>query len=80
MLKPAARPVSIATAASHRPGGFGLEKLIAVSTRGCPGGDRIGDLKVLWELEQGLRRQPSPAAIQRGAYYLRDNPRFSGKS
>ena len=33
-------------------------------------GDRIGDLTVLWELEEGLRRQPISAAINRGAHYM----------
>jgi hypothetical protein len=33
-------------------------------------GERIGDLSVLWQLEQGLERQPIPAAINRGAYYM----------
>ncbi|MBH2009703.1 MAG: NmrA family NAD(P)-binding protein [Xanthomonadaceae bacterium] len=50
--------------------GSGLEKVVAASTGGAQAGDRIGDLNVLWELEQGLRRQPIPAAIQRGAYYM----------
>lgn len=50
--------------------GSGLEKVVAASTGGAQAGDRIGDLNVLWELEQGLRQQPIPAAIQRGAYYM----------
>ena len=29
----------------------------------------LRDLNVLWELEQGLARQPIPAAVNRGAYY-----------
>ena len=37
---------------------------------GAQQGERIGDLSVLWELEQGLERQPIPAAINRGAYYM----------
>jgi uncharacterized protein YbjT (DUF2867 family) len=49
--------------------GSGLEKVVAVSTGGAQPGDRLGDLNVLWELEQGLARQPIPAAINRGAYY-----------
>ncbi len=47
----------------------GLEKVVAASTGGAQPGDRLGDLNVLWELEQGLARQPIPAAIHRGAYY-----------
>ncbi|MBT2322223.1 NAD(P)H-binding protein [Variovorax paradoxus] len=50
--------------------GSELEKVVAVSTGGAQPGDRIGDLNVLWELEEGLRRQPIPAAINRGAYYM----------
>ncbi|EJE50474.1 putative nucleoside-diphosphate sugar epimerase [Acidovorax sp. CF316] len=48
----------------------GLEKVVAASTGGAQAGDRIGDLNVLWELEQGLGRLSTPAAVQRGAYYM----------
>jgi uncharacterized protein YbjT (DUF2867 family) len=47
----------------------GLQKVVAASTGGAQPGDRLGDLNVLWELEQGLARQGIPAAINRGAYY-----------
>ena len=50
--------------------GSGLEKVVAESTYGAQAGDRIGDLNVLWELEEGLRRQTIPAAINRAAYYF----------
>lgn len=50
--------------------GSGLEKVVAVSTGGAQSGDRIGDLNTLWEFEEGLRRQPIPTAINRGAYYM----------
>lgn len=50
--------------------GSGLEKLVAESTAGAQPGDRIGDLNVLWELEEGLRAQPIPAAINRAPYYF----------
>ncbi|MET3649453.1 NmrA family NAD(P)-binding protein [Phyllobacterium ifriqiyense] len=50
--------------------GAGLEKVVAESTGGAQPGDRIGDLNVLWELEEGLRHQPIPAAINRAAYYM----------
>ena len=50
--------------------GSGLEKVVAASTAGAQPGARIGDLNVLWELEEGLRRQPIPAAINRAAYYM----------
>jgi len=50
--------------------GSGLQKVVAESTGGAQPGERIGDLSVLWELEEGLRRQPIPAAINRAAYYM----------
>ena len=50
--------------------GSGLEKVVAESTGGAQPGDRIGDLNVLWELEEGLRRQSIPAAINRAPYYM----------
>jgi uncharacterized protein YbjT (DUF2867 family) len=50
--------------------GSGLEKVVAESTGGAQPGERIGDLSVLWELEQGLARQGIPAAINRAAYYM----------
>lgn len=50
--------------------GSELEKVVAESTGGAQAGERIGDLSVLWELEQGLLRQPIPAAINRAAYYM----------
>jgi uncharacterized protein YbjT (DUF2867 family) len=48
----------------------GLEKVVAESTGGAQPGQRIGDLSVLWEFEEGLRRQSIPAAINRAAYYM----------
>ncbi|WP_418147879.1 NmrA family NAD(P)-binding protein [Variovorax paradoxus] len=50
--------------------GSGLQKVVAESTGGAQPGERIGDLSVLWELEEGLRRQSIPAAINRAAYYM----------
>ncbi|WP_408952194.1 NmrA family NAD(P)-binding protein [Lysobacter sp. Hz 25] len=50
--------------------GSGLEKVVAESTGGAQPGERIGDLNVLWELEQGLRGGSIPAAINRAAYYM----------
>jgi len=50
--------------------GSRLEKVVAGSTGGARPGERIGDLSVLWELEEGLRRQPIPAAINRAAFYM----------
>jgi uncharacterized protein YbjT (DUF2867 family) len=51
-------------------GDSGLEKVVAESTGGAQPGERIGDLSVLWELEQGLGHLPIPAAINRAAYYM----------
>lgn len=50
--------------------GSGLEKVVAESTGGAQPGERIGDLNVLWELEEGLRAQSIPAAINRAGYYM----------
>ncbi|WP_447952417.1 NmrA family NAD(P)-binding protein [Sphingopyxis chilensis] len=48
----------------------GLEKIVVESTAGAQPGERIGDLNVLWELEEGLRVQGIPAAINRAPYYF----------
>jgi uncharacterized protein YbjT (DUF2867 family) len=50
--------------------GSGLEKVVAESTYGAQPGDALGDLGVLYELEQGLKQQTIPATIVRGAYYM----------
>ena len=50
--------------------GSDLEKVVAASIYGAQQGENIGDLATLWTLEEGLRRQPIPAAINRGAYYM----------
>jgi uncharacterized protein YbjT (DUF2867 family) len=50
--------------------GSGLEHVVAQSTIGAQPGERLGDLNVLYEFEQGLRRQPIPASIIRAAYYM----------
>jgi uncharacterized protein YbjT (DUF2867 family) len=65
--------------------GSGMEKVVAESTGGAQPGERIGDLNVLWELEEGLRAQSIPAAINRAGYYmsnwdgLLDTARATGK-
>jgi len=48
----------------------GLEKIVALSTYGAQPGERIGDLGVLYEMEQALAAQPIPATILRAAYYM----------
>lgn len=50
--------------------GSGLEKLVAESVGAARAGDRIGDLSVLWELQEGLAKQPIPASINGAGYYL----------
>jgi uncharacterized protein YbjT (DUF2867 family) len=50
--------------------GAGLEKIVAQSTYGAQPGQRIGDLGVLYEMEQSLTRQAVPATIIRAAYYM----------
>lgn len=50
--------------------GSGLEGIVAQSTYGAQPGRGIGDLGVLWELEEGLHGQPVPAAVMRAAYLM----------
>jgi uncharacterized protein YbjT (DUF2867 family) len=50
--------------------GLPLEKVVAESTGCAQAGERLGDLNVLWELEQALAHQSIPAAINRAAYYM----------
>ena len=50
--------------------GSGLEKVVAESTAGAQPGERLGDASVLWELEEGLRGQLIPAAINRAPFYM----------
>lgn len=50
--------------------GSGLELVVAVSAYGAQPGERLGDLGVLHEFEQGLEAQSVPCVIQRGAYYF----------
>lgn len=50
--------------------GSGLEKIVAASTYGAQPGEHLGDLSVLYELEQGLARQRIPVAVLRSAYYM----------
>lgn len=50
--------------------GSGLEKVVGQSTLGAQPGEDLGDLNTLWSLEEGLRSQPIPHSILRGAYYM----------
>jgi len=47
----------------------GLEKIVAESTYGAQPGKHIGDLGVLYEMEEVLKDIHIPVIIQRGAYY-----------
>lgn len=78
LLNPPADPTSDTDATERRTianilgalEGSDLEKVVAASTYGAQPGEAIGDLSTLWQLEEGLRSQPIPAAINRGAYYM----------
>jgi uncharacterized protein YbjT (DUF2867 family) len=59
--------------------GSGLEKVVAASTGGARPGERIGDLGVLWTLEQGLQRLAVPAAIDRAGYYMSNWDALAGE-
>lgn len=48
----------------------GIRKVVAESTYGAQPGEGLGDLGVLYELEQGLAHLNIPATIIRAAYYM----------
>ena len=48
----------------------GIEKIVVESTYGAQPGERVGDLGVLYELEQGLFKTGIPTSIIRAAYYM----------
>lgn len=50
--------------------GSALEKIVVQSTYGAQPGNRVGDLGVLYELEQGLQKTGIPTSIVRAAYYM----------
>lgn len=50
--------------------GSGLQKIVAESTYGAQPGEHIGDLGVLYEMEQALAAQPIPTATIQAAYYM----------
>ncbi|GAB4382274.1 MAG: NAD(P)H-binding protein [Elainellaceae cyanobacterium] len=78
LLNPPAAPSSDTTTEERRSlaailsaiDGAGLEKIVAESTYGAQPGERIGDLGVLYEMEQALTAQPVPTTIIRAAYYM----------
>lgn len=50
--------------------GASLEKIVVESVGGARRGERIGDLSVLWQLQQGAAAQSIPAAINGAGYYM----------
>jgi len=48
----------------------GIEKIVAESTYGAQPGAGAGDLNVLFEMEQGLRKLGIPFTVLRAAYYM----------
>lgn len=50
--------------------GSNVEKIVVESTYGAQPGDQVGDLGVLYELEQGLQKTGIPTSIVRAAYYM----------
>lgn len=50
--------------------GAGLEKIVAQSTYGAQPGEHIGDLGVLYRLEQALAGMLVPATLLRAAYFM----------
>lgn len=50
--------------------GSGIKKVVAHSTFGARPGELVGDLNVLYEMEQGLKRAGVPISVLRAAYYM----------
>lgn len=50
--------------------GSGLEKVVVESVSGARPCGRIGDLSVIWELQQGVAAKPLPASINGAGYYV----------
>ncbi|MCF0060261.1 NAD(P)H-binding protein [Dyadobacter chenwenxiniae] len=50
--------------------GSDFEKIVAQSTYGAHDGEGVGDLGVLYELEQKLSESRIPFSVVRGAYYM----------
>lgn len=47
-----------------------IRKVVALSTIGAQPGELIGDLNVLYEMEQGLERTGVPCSVIRAAYFM----------
>lgn len=50
--------------------GTRLEKIVVESTYGAQAGENCGDLNILFDFEEELRRQPIPTVALRAAYYM----------
>jgi uncharacterized protein YbjT (DUF2867 family) len=50
--------------------GSRIKKVVAQSTFGARPGELLGDLNVLYELEQGLKESGIPTSVVRAAYYM----------
>ncbi len=78
VLNPPAAPSTDTVAEEHRSlrailaaiEGCKLEKIVAASTYGAQPGEGIGDLGVLYDMEQALAAGPTPLSVQRAAYYM----------
>lgn len=78
VLNPPAPPSSDTVAEEHRSvraivsalEGCKLEKIVAESTYGAQPGEGLGDLGVLYDMEQALGAGPVPFSAIRAAYYM----------
>jgi uncharacterized protein YbjT (DUF2867 family) len=78
LLNPPAHPSTDTTAEERKSlasildalDGSSIKKVVAESTYGAQPGDRIGDLSVLYEMEQALHRKDCSVSLIRAAYYL----------
>jgi uncharacterized protein YbjT (DUF2867 family) len=78
VLNPPAAPSTDTVAEEHRSlrailsalEGCRLEKIVAESTYGAQPGEGLGDLGVLYDMEQALRAGPTPFSAIRAAYYM----------
>lgn len=50
--------------------GSGIKKVVAHSTSDARPGELVGDLNVLYEMEQGLKRTGLPTSVLRASYYM----------
>lgn len=50
--------------------GSGIKKVVAHSTSGARPGELMGDLNVLYEMEEGLKSTGIPTSVLRATYYM----------